>query len=220
MNIFSARVAMSATIAMAAVAAGCQHDIHTPFPGGLTELEDNPIPVQTTGPYPETMTSLTNNIKFVHVYGLGYVQADPASVWAAIQDPAAMVASCTTDDQVVNPDDEPDYEFSFSIDYTVHDFVTVTWTDAWRYGVLDGTPDAPTLALVKHQKIDGSSYITLSEGTIALSPSADDPNVTQLSIVEHLDSLGGSVDTVLKGVQHNFDAMVAVSHGKPVPPCP
>ena len=198
---------------------GCQHDIHTPFPGGLTELEANPIPDQTTGPYVEKMTSLTNSNEYDHVYGRGFVAADPATVWAAIHDPEAMSAKCTTDDQVINPDTEPDYEFSFSIDYTVHNIVTVTWTDAWRFGVVDGTDDAPARALIKHQKVDGSSYIKRSEGTIEVTPTADDPATTEISIVEHLDSLGGSTDTVLKGVQHNFDAMVAVSHGQPIPAC-
>ena len=74
--------------------------------------------------------------------------------------------------------------------------------------------------MIKHQKTDGSSFITLSEGTIQLTPTDDDPNTTELSFVEHLDAAGGSTDDVQKGVQHNFDSIVAVAHGNPSPACP
>ncbi|HEY0254791.1 MAG TPA: hypothetical protein VGC41_24865, partial [Kofleriaceae bacterium] len=58
-----------------------------------------------------------------------------------------------------------------------------------------------------------------SEGTIEVL-ATDDPNVAELSFVEHLDSVGGGVDDVSTGVQHNYDSLVAVAHGNPIPGCP
>jgi hypothetical protein len=77
----------------------------------------------------------------------------------------------------------------------------------------------PAFDMIKHQKIDGSSFIKLSEGTVELLPT-DDPNVTELEFVEHLNAVGGSDGDVQKGVQHNYDSIVAVTHGGDVPPCP
>jgi len=73
--------------------------------------------------------------------------------------------------------------------------------------------------MIKHQKIQGSSFITTSEGTVLVS-STDDPNVTELAFVEHLDSAGGADSDVIKGMTHNYAAIVAAAHGNPIPPCP
>jgi hypothetical protein len=77
----------------------------------------------------------------------------------------------------------------------------------------------PFLGMVKHQKTQGSDFIHRSEGTIQIS-ATDDPNVTELAFVEHLDAVSGGISDVLKGTQHNYDALVALSHGNPIPACP
>ncbi|HUJ57431.1 MAG TPA: hypothetical protein VLX92_03030 [Kofleriaceae bacterium] len=204
--------------ALVIVLAACQHDIKTPFPPGLEPLEDDPIP-EASPPYSESVVTEADDASYIRIYGRGYVLAPPATVWAAAQSPDPNVAICSTTSHTVTLDDEPQYEYSFLVHYEVDDVVTVTWDDAWRFGVIDGTDDAPTLAMIKHQKIDGSSFISLSEGTIELT-ATDDPGVTELAFVEHLDSVGASDGDVLKGVQHNFASLAAVSHGNPVPPCP
>ncbi len=207
-------------IVVALLVAGCQHNITTPFPEGLEPLEDNPIPEQTTGPYAEMLTTSSTDSDYVRIYGRGFVQLPPAVVWAATKTPGADVALCSTDQQNITLDDQPQYEFSFVVAYVVNNIVTVQWDDQWRFGTIEGTIDDPMLGMIKHQKIDGSSFITLSEGTIQVTPTADDPNTTELSFIEHLDAVSGGVDDVMKGVQHNYDSIVAVAHGNPVPPCP
>ena len=48
----------------------------------------------------------------------------------------------------------------------------------------------------------------------------DDPNVTQIDFVEHLDAASGSDGDVIKGMQHNYASIIAAAHGNPIPPCP
>ena len=91
-----------------------------------------------------------------------------------------------------------------------------------RIGVLVmnlGTPEAPTLAMSKHQKTAGSDFLTHSEGTAELR-ATDDPDVTELAFVEILEAAGGGDADVIKGIQHHYDALVSVSHGGPVTACP
>jgi hypothetical protein len=195
--------------------AGCQHDITTYFPPGLEPLEDNPVPEQTA-PYTETLATATGSGSEVQVYGRGYVLADPATVWAATMTPQAVVASCTTDAQTFTVGNEPQYEFSFLVSYTVNDVVTVQWDDQWRYGTI--TPE-PFFGMIKHQKTDGSSFITTSEGTIQVT-ATDDPEATEIAIVEHLQAIAGSSDDVIMSTEHVFASIVAVSHGNAIPPCP
>nr|HEX4317717.1 hypothetical protein [Kofleriaceae bacterium] len=212
---------MRELLLIAAVAAtGCQHDVHSPFPPGLEPLEDNPIPPQTSGPYAETLMTKTEDGGFIHAYGRGYVDAPPGQVWAAMKTSQAVVAVCTTDQQTVTPKSDPRYELDFVVSYTVNNVVTVQWDDEWRFGTIDGTPDAPELAMVGHQKIDGSSFINRSEGTITVTPADGDDSVTDLAFVEHLDAIGDSDSDVLTGMNHDFGAILALTHGTAIPGCP
>ena len=71
----------------------------------------------------------------------------------------------------------------------------------------------------KRRSIAVSSFISLSEGTIEVD-ATDDPDVSTVSFVEYLDATSAGVSDVLKGVQHNYDSLVAVAHGGAVPACP
>lgn len=211
------------TIVLASLAAtalpACQSDVSTPFPPGLEPLETNTVPPQVSGPYTEELRLASDENPYVRVYARGFVLAAPGVVWEAAKNPQANVAACTTDEQRITRDSQPEYEFSFAVHYTVHNILTVQWDDQWRFGTIEGTVDAPVRAIIKHQKIQGSDFIRLSEGTIELW-ATDDPNVSELAFVEHLDALGGGADDVRKGVRRHYQALVAVAHGQPIPPCP
>jgi len=205
-------------LAIAATAA-CQGDVATPFPPGLEPLEDNIIPVQQGGAYAEGLRTMSVDTDYIKIYGRGYVLASPGATWAGSKNPLVDMAVCSTDERMVTPDDQPEYEYSFVVHYIVHNVLTVEWDDQWRFGTIAGTPEMPMLAAMKHQKVQGSDFITLSEGTVQVL-TTDDPDVTELSFVEHLDAAGGSVADVLAGVQYHYDAMVAAAHGNPLPACP
>ena len=215
---------MKYLLATAALFAGCQSDVTTPFPPGLEPLEDNIVPVQQGGDRTETLrTASTDNNSEIAIYGRGYVLVDPMTVWAASKNPDADDAKCSTDSQTVMPNNDPAYEYSFLVHYVVNNILTVEWDDQWRWGtIVPGTGSGSAalfFGMIKHQKTQGSSFVELSEGTIQVT-ATDDPNVTELAFVEHLKAAGGGVSDVLKGVQHNYDALVAVSHGNPIPACP
>lgn len=202
----------------AVLVAACQDDVATPFPDGLEPLEDNQAPDPPRDR--EMLLGAFVDGDFVRVHGRGYVFAEPAAVWAATKVPEAMVPRCSTSEQTITAvDNEPAYEFSFAAHYIVRDLLTVEWDDQWRYGTIFGTPDAPELGMVRHQKVQGSDFITLSTGTIQVL-ATDDPAITELQFVEHLDAVSGSATDVALGMQANYDALVALAHGGAIPPCP
>lgn len=213
-----------ATAALVVASAGCQDNVATAFPPGLEPLEDNLVPVQQGGDRMETLrTASTDDNGEIKIYGRGYVLIDPMTVWAASKNPDADIALCSTNAQMVTPNNDPAYEYSFLVHYVVNNILTVEWDDQWRWGTIrDGTgsgSDAAFFGMMKHQKTAGSSFIELSEGTVQVT-ATDDPNVTELAFVEHLKAAGGGVSDVLAGVQHNYDSLVAVAHGNPIPACP
>jgi hypothetical protein len=196
--------------------AGCQDNVTTPFPEGLEPLEDN-IAGDPSG---EELVTESKDTDHIHVYGRGLVFSDPAMLWSLAKQPPAMFARCSTDEQtVVMENNEPAYEASWLVHYIVRDILTVEWDDQWRYGVVEGTADAPELGMIRHQKTQGSDFIRLSRGTVQII-ATDDPNITELAFVEHLDAVSGSTGDVKRGMQDNYNRLKALAHGEAQPACP
>ncbi len=199
--------------------AACQGSVATPFPAGLMPLEDNVVG-PADGPDEVLRTQTVNNPMFDNdVHGRGLVDIDPATLWMLSQMPPAMVARCSTNEQHITENDDPTYIFSFLVHYVVNNVLTVEWDDEWRYGIVVGTVEAPALGMIRHQKTQGSDFIHLSEGTVEVI-ATDDPAVTELAFVEHLSAASGSPGDLIAGMKANYDALVALAHGKPIPPCP
>lgn len=193
---------------------GCQDDIATPFPEGLEPLEDNKVPAQEGGPFVEELRVMSTNSDMIRVYARGFVQVPIDAMWEASKNPDANVSPCSTSSHTFDVANEPQYEFSFLIHYIVNDILTVEWDDQWRFGRI-----TPELGMIKHQKVQGSDFISLNEGTIQVLATSD-PAVSELSFVEHLDAIQATPADVVEGVQHNYDALVAVAHGTTIPACP
>ena len=208
------RLVVAATVF---VLAACQDNVATPFPPGLEPLEDNVV-ADATGEPTEILRSKNGGGDLINVHGRGYVVIAPAALWALTKQPAAMMARCSTDEQQITAENAAAYEFSFLVHYIVRDVLTVEWDDQWRYGVVDGSIDAPVLGMIRHQKTQGSDFISVSEGTVQVLATAD-ADVSELAFVEHLDAVSGDSDDVLAGMQHNYDALVALAHGAPIPAC-
>jgi hypothetical protein len=200
---------------VALLLAACQDDIATPFPEGLEPFETNKVAAQPDGPFVEMLRTATSDKDYIRVYGRGFVLVPPATLWAAAKHYEPNVSMCKTDEQAVTENNQTQYEYSFLVHYTVHDFLTVEWDDQWRFGSIDES----VVGMIRHQKVQGSDFITLSEGTIQVL-STIDPDVSELAFVEHLDAVQATTGDVLQGVQHNYDALVATAHGNPLPPCP
>src|SRR6185312_13733089 len=122
---------------------GCQHDVQTSFPPGLSPLEDDPAPAPAatpTDPYPETIdVQAGNDGKSDYVHATGYVHASIEDVWAAMKDPAVVVDRHHVDAWSSTPNVETGYDVSFRTDYTVNNLVTVQFSLTWREGVVEGT---------------------------------------------------------------------------------
>jgi hypothetical protein len=193
---------------------GCQDDIATAFPPGLEPLEDNPLPALVDGPFDEVLRTRASHSDLIRVYARGFVRVPLDVMWQAAQTPEANVARCKTSEHSFVVGNEPQYDFSFLVHYIVRDLLTVEWDDQWRFGRV-----ADELGMIKHQKVQGSDFVSLSRGTIQVLATSQ-PDVTELVFVEHLDAISASAADVVEGVQHNYNALVATAHGNPIPRCP
>lgn len=199
--------------------AACQDSISTPFPPGLEPFDDDDEVDAIDAPLGEELRTASKDTDMIRAYGRGYVLASPAEVYAVTHEPQVMIALCKTDTQTVTLGNEPEYDLSYLVAYFVDDIVNVEWQDQWRGDVVVGSEAETELAMIKHQKVLGSDFIAVSEGTIQLR-ATDDPALTEIRFVEHLDAIGGSEADVIAGMQHNYDRIVAAIRGATLPGCP
>ncbi len=205
---------MRSLVVLSLALTGCQDDISTPFPAGLEPFEDNPLDARPDGPFDEVLRTTSRNDGQIQVYARGFVQVPFDTLWQAAQAPDPNVAVCKTTSHSVMVGNEPQYDYSFLVHYVVNDILTVEWDDQWRFGRI-----SPELGMIKHQKIQGSDFVELSEGSIQVLATSD-PDISELTFVEHLDAVMAETGDVLTAVQHNYDALVAVAHGNVIPSCP
>ncbi len=204
--------------ALLVVLIGCQDDVTSVFPDGLEPLEDNTAPaLQSGGTVEGLLTSGTDGDPKV-LHGRGLVLAPPGVVWAATKDPEHLAARCATDRHSAEVGVEPQYEVSWKLHYEVDEIITVAWDELWRFGTIDGTPDAPTLAIIRYQKVFGSDFISLIEGSIQIR--AADGGHTELQFIEHLSAVRGSLAEMRGSMTQRYLTLVALAHGQPRPACP
>lgn len=197
-------------------AAGCFDDVATAFPPGLEPLESN------EAPRPDRVSRLAivdgEDDSGMWSHGRGLVPASPGEVWAAAKDPGVMVHVCASDEQSVEENVDPDYEYSFEVHYVVENIVTVEWDEIWRFGTVEGPPTSPELAMVRYQKTFGSDAIELLEGSIQIL-ATDDPSVTEVQFVEHVDAFGGSLEDLRRSMTFRFDSLLAAVGDAGEPRC-
>lgn len=192
------------------------------FPAGLEPLEDNraPVPEGTDDdPYPEELSLVSGHDEtsdYGWAHAIGFAHADLRDTWAALQDPEVDIDRRRVQEWEVTEDYESGYDNSYLIHNVSHDIVTVTFDIAWRHGAVEGTADAPELVAIRWQKVEGTEFVTLLEGSALLEPVDD--GVTQISLVEHLDSAGsGEEEDVEAYFTDLYASVLAWLAGEPLP---
>ena len=206
-------------VAVLTLGTGCFGSSATEFPAGLEPLEDNSAPAQQGGSPQEDLALVHGRDGYTWAHGRAYLHAAPAAVWAVIKDAELLGPTCALDSHSIIENSEPDYEYSFQLHSVVESTLTVEWDEAWRYGTVLGTPEAPELAMIRYQKTYGSDFIYLIEGSIQVLATAA-PEITELELIEHVDALQVSTDDIEGSMTERFGKVVAVLHGTELPGCP
>ena len=199
--------------------AGCPGNEATPFTTeGLEPLEPNtaPLPMPTTAErYPEVASIVSaNSDPFFWAHLKGYVHASLATTWEAIHDPEVCLDRRSADDWSFQLNVYPQYQYSFLQHINFTQVITVWWDTSWRLGVREGTIDQPTLVGGRWQKTNGTTYVSLLEGSVQAQ--AVDANTTEIEFIEHLKSFNGP-ERAIQTIQDYYDSVVARVHGQPLP---
>lgn len=213
-------------VACALALTACLGSSTTEFPPGLEPLEPNTAPTPQGGPAAEELALVEGTAyhpgldrDYIFVHGRGQLRASPGQVWRALKDGERLSSSCRISAWTVTENIDDTYEYSFEVANSVDDVVTVSWEEEWRFGTVEGTPEAPELAMVRYQKTYGSDFIYLIEGSIQ-ALATDDPEVTTVEFIEHLAALGGAASDIRSTMERRFALLAAAVHDDPTPACP
>lgn len=208
-------------LSAAGILSACFGTEATVFPAGLEPLENNRVEPRDPASHVGSI-ALTDGEgpEFLWVHGRGYLAASPSDVWRVVKNPDLMTLNCDADRHSYEMQDNPSYELSYLGHFVVESLVTVEWDVQWRYGTITGTPEEPALAMVRHQKVFGSTAIDLIEGSLQVLATEDQPGVTELQLVDHLAAFGGTVEDLRLGMQYRFDTIMAALQGGQPPACP
>jgi hypothetical protein len=204
------------TLVVLVLVPACWGNVATEYPPGLEPLEDN------TAPEPGAVDTLvyvsahSDEFGYDWAHGRGWVAAPMQVVWTALQDSEVIVSWRRTSSHLMTPTPDPAYDLRFTMHYYVDDIINVEWDEDWRYGVVDGSPEEPALAMVRYQKVFGTTFIDLIEGSIQIYPK--DAQTTEIEFVEHVDATMAGTREIEISMEDRFASIVARSHGQPLPP--
>jgi hypothetical protein len=196
---------------------GCPGNTTTEFPPGLAPLGENrapPIDGTDDDPHPERSSLVSGGGDHDWAHARGFIKRPLLDVWAALCDPQVVYERRQTDRQEYMPQEDPAYDHLYIISYGIDGLITIEWDEEWRYGMVEGGTE-PSLALVRYQKIWGSEYLDLVEGSILVRAVTSD--VSEIEIIKNMKAFSKDEGDVKLMVSDMFEDVLAASHGLPTP---
>lgn len=203
---------------------GCFGDETLVFPPGLepaAEVHEAPFPEgDVDTPFPERLELIRTTAENARqtppsVHGSAYVQAPLSDVWEALRNPDVSADRRAFDAYEVENDVEPEYDYSYRIDATINNIITVEYSTNFRHGVIEGTLDAPLAVAVAWQKTEGSTIIAELRGSIIARAVTED--VTSLEMIQYGRTAMSNHEDNETYLTDVFEATVALTDGQPLP---
>lgn len=199
---------------------GGKDSVSNAVPDGLDPLDESnmaDLPGARDGDdYPEELNLVGGQgDDYDWAHGAGYIHASVSDCWSAIQDPEVVVDRQRITSWTVEMDVEPEYDVSFLLHEVSEDIVTVEFDVTWIQGRTAGEEGAPTAVVGRWAKTAGTELVYLLEGSIEFTEL--EPEVTEISLMEHLDTPGSDETDITAVLQGLFDSITARVHGDPLP---
>ncbi len=174
----------------------------TAFPSILEPLEDIRVGLPEGADYPEEVVILSEDTEeYAWVHARGYLHLSLEQAWRALRDDSVYVNHRTVDSYTVTEVDSDEYDYIFLVENEVNDLVPVQFINEWRHvGNLNDKGETSDV-VVRWQKIEGTDFIQLMEGSVKLLPVEGEEQIVEFQIIEHLkatlDQEQNAVDYVI-----------------------
>jgi len=191
---------------------GCQKDIVTEFPAGLEPLEDS---LAVSAPADESANSTSgtgDDYSWAHL--AGRISGDLTDVQGCLEVTEVMVDRRSVSEWERTDLSDPAYDFSAELWNYVEDILDVEFTNAWRNSIVEDPTYTEVLA-ARWQKIEGSDFLPLLEGSMLILPIEE--GAVEIQIIEHLDALIDPEETALLTIEDYYADIRACVRGEPLP---
>jgi len=210
-------------IPMLVLFCACQEETEpVEFPDVIEPIEEIRVeaPAGTSSqPYPEEYTVLSGDEgDYAWVHLRGYIHTDMAQAWTAIRNPDVYINQRNVAEYSVEESSSELYDYIFLVHNRVEDIVDVEFDNEWRHAAVDGTKDAPERVAVRWQKINGTEFIPLLDGSIQILPVADGrKDIVEVQVIEHLGATLDQEANALQYVTDLYERWQLVAHGEEIP---
>lgn len=195
-----------------------QESIEKDFPSILEPLEDIRVGLPEGDGYPEEVNIISQDgDEYAWVHARGYLHVSLDEAWTALRNDLVYVNQRTVKEYTVEEVDSDIYDYVYLVENEVQDLVTVEFTNEWRH--VGNLNDKGTVSdvIVRWQKIDGTDFIQLMEGSVEIIPVDGEDAVVEFRIIEHLQATLDQEANALEFVTDMAERWRLVVMGSPIP---
>ncbi len=195
-----------------------QETVNKEFPTTLEPLEEMRVGLPEGDNYPEEIEIFSEDGEaYAWVHARGYLHLSLEDAWTALRNDLVYVNQRTVAEYTVTEVDSDTYDYIFVVDNSVDDIVPVEFTNEWRHvGNLDEKGDVSGV-VVRWQKIEGTDFIQLMEGSVEIIPVDGENEVVEIRIIEHLKATLDQEANAVGFVTDMAERWRLVGGGQPIP---
>ncbi|HTN53731.1 MAG TPA: hypothetical protein VML50_15080 [Anaeromyxobacter sp.] len=200
---------------------GANENTDFPLSVGYQPLEsasDAPLPAKNAdGTYPqglgEPIVAGDSHAGYFFAHARGYILAPLATVYTALQDPMSLRIHNTGTYELKPGVEGADFPISYRIRYTDSTIVgVVRYEVTYRGGPFPVGAAAADMTScgARYQKTWGTEHIRVMSGSLVATPTADDPNVTEVDMVAWLSADTQGIDVSPQTLRDLFGDLTGV----------
>ena len=205
-------------IAVLFVACFSEDVVEKEFPSILEPLEEIRVGLPAGDDYPEEIKLISEDgEEYAWVHARGYLHLSLEDAWTALRNDLVYVNQRTVESYTVTEVDSEEYDYIYIVENQVQDIVLVEFTNEWRHvGNLDEKGELSDV-VVRWQKIEGTDFIQLMEGSVEIIPVEGEDAVVEIRIIEHLKATLDQEDNAVEFVTDMAERWRLVGQGQSIP---
>lgn len=188
------------------------------FPKVLEPLEEIRVEPPEGDNYPEEIALLSEDgTDYAWVHARGYLHLSMEAAWTALRNDLVYVNQRDVSHYSVTEVDSDEYDYIFLVENEVQDILPVEFTNEWRHVGHQNDKEEFSDVVVRWQKIEGTDFIQLLEGSVEILPVDGEDSIVEIRIIEHLKATLDQEANAIEFVTDMAERWRLVGHGEPIP---
>ena len=192
--------------------------VESEFPKILEPLEEIRVDHPDGDDYPEEIALLSGDgDDYAWAHARGYLHLSIEDAWAALRNDLVYVNQRDVTNYTVTELESDEFDYIFLVDNEVQDVLPVEFTNEWRHVGHQNEKEEIADVVVRWQKIEGTDFIQLLEGSVEIIPIDGEEGVVEIRIIEHLKATLDQEANAVEFVRDMAERWRLVGHGEPIP---